>query len=117
MDKEEKQVLKNIIKYENLLQTIWKESLSIIGEPALRFIFDSSIKRVSCLFEFIKNIKISANKINFIELDKNNVSKEEIEKGLQTLTSEILTSFNILWNNIMIEHLLSYIFKNKKDFL
>ena len=120
MDREEEQTTKNIVEYENLLQTIWREGVGIIGEPALRFIFDASIRKVSCLFEFIKYIKINANRIYFTELDKNNVSKEskeEIEKGLQTLLSEILTSFNILWDDIIIEHLLSHIFKDKKDFL
>jgi len=116
MDREEEQTTKNIVEYENLLQTIWREGVGIIGEPALRFIFDSSIKKVSCIFNFLKDIKINFNEIDFIKLNKNNIPEKEIKKGLQALIFEILTSFNILWDDIITQNLFLYIFKDKKDY-
>ena len=110
----------NLIKYESLLQTIWKESLPLIGEPVLRFIFDASWKKISCSFDFFKNFRLNYNDTNFIKLDNidipKDIPKEEIERGLRALIFEILTFFYILWDDIIIKYLCSHIFKNKKEF-
>jgi len=116
MDKKE-HVEKIIGEYEKLLERIWKEGISLFGKQAIRLIFEASIKRVSYLFGFIKNIKIYDDKINLAELNNFSESPEKIKKGLQALVSEILMFFNIFLDSTISNTIIKgYIFKDKKDF-
>ena len=116
MDKKE-HVEKIIGEYEKLLERIWKEGISLFGKKVIRLIFEASIKRVSYLFGFIKNIKIYDDKINLAELNNFSESPEKIKKGLQALVSEILMFFNIFLDSTISNTIIKgYIFKDKKDF-
>jgi len=116
MDKKE-HVEKIIGEYEKLLERIWKEGISLFGKKVIRLIFEASIKRVSYLFGFIKNIKIYDDKINLAELNNSSESPEKIKKGLQALVSEILMFFNIFLDSTISNTIIKgYIFKDKKDF-
>ncbi len=116
MDKKE-HVEKIIGEYEKLLERIWKEGISLFGKKVIRLIFEASIKRVSYLFGFIKNIKIYDDKINLAELNNSSESPEKVKKGLQALVSEILMFFNIFLDSTISNTIIKgYIFKDKKDF-
>lgn len=93
--------------YEDLFEDIWERVSSIVGEIALEMIIKISIKKLLPIFRFLEYIEVSTNGIYFSKLKNNinNFSYVDIKKGLQSLMSEMLSIFAIMWGDIILKEL------------
>ncbi len=96
-----------ISAYQDIFENVWNMVSDIVGELTLELIVKISIKKVATAFEFLKYIEVSSEGISLDNIKKKikNISLKDLEKGFQSLFSEILTNFNIMWGNIIIKEL------------
>lgn len=120
MEARNKEELTRILSgYEALLREIWEKTSPVAGELTLELIIKTSIKRVSLAFSFLEDLRISSEGMHFDKLKKgvDKLTYQEIKNGFQALIFEILTTFSIMWGEILNKELSSIhrVYEIKKD--
>ena len=92
-----------LLSYKKELDLIWEKNVIPVGEDVLSFIYRSSIERLSSKFQFLKKININSKGISIEKLNEEDISPQDLKKGLQRFISEISNIFEKLWDGILNE--------------